>query len=502
MTLRVEEPGASGRPALTAGLGAKVRAGAAWTTVATGGRQVVNLLVQLLLARLLLPEHFGLIGMAVVFTAFMDVVSELGVSAAIVQKREEDLRPEHMDAAFWTGLGGSALAVLIASTVLGAAAAWFYEEPVLWGVVAVISLALAFRGATHVHRALLTRQMRFRALGFIRMGSVAIGGVIAVVMALLGFGVWSIAWQGVVAAVASIPMYWFATKWRPRLRFSARGFREIFSFGAFVAGYDILIHLGKNLDYLLIGKFVGAASLGLYTLAFLITDAFRTSVMGVLNQVMFPVYGKLQDSPESARRYYLAVVRVNTLLTFPLLSLFLVFPHEIVAVLFGVEWDGAGVPLRLLSIAMMINIAGGTTPVVLRGLGHVKLQFWAYVGVLTTVQIPALLIGVTVGGMHGVAVAVIVVKLVSRMVAQYYMRRLIDVRELDIARSIGPATAGSALVVAGGIGLRGAAGAPDTFFALVLASTLALLPFGLIAYRELRPEIAAVRSMVAGRTVA
>jgi teichuronic acid exporter len=493
----------SGRDRLTsvpaAGLGTKVRAGVAWTTVATGGRQLVNLVVQLLLARLLLPEHFGLIGMAVVFTAFMDVISELGVSSAVVQKRQQDLRPEHLDAAFWTGVGSSAAVVVLAATALGAAAAWFYEEPVLRGVVAVISLALLFRGVTHVHRALLTREMRFRELGLIRMGSVAIGGIVAVAMALLGFGVWSIAWQGVVAAIVSIPMYWLATPWRPRFRFSFGGFRAIFSFGAFVAAYDILIYLGKHLDYLLIGKFVGAASLGLYTLAFLLTDAFRTSVMGVLNQVMFPVYGKLQDSPDSARRYYLTVVRVNTLIAFPLLTLFVVFPHEIVAVVFGDKWAGTGMPLRLLAIAMMINIAGGTTPVVLRGLGHVKLQFWVYVGLLIFIQIPALLIGVVTAGVFGVAIAVIVVKFASRMIAQHYMKRLINVRELDIARAIGPATLGSIMIVVAGLVVREVAGPPDSVIRLSLACGIALLPFALIGYRGLKPEIATVRSMVARR---
>jgi teichuronic acid exporter len=502
MTTPTEPRAAGERAVMTTGLGAKVRAGVAWTTVATGGRQVVNLAVQLILARLLIPEHFGLIGMAVVFTAFMDVISELGVSSAIVQKRERDLRPEHMDAAFWTGLASSALALLVAATALAAAAAWFYEEPVLRGVVAVISLALLFRGVTHVHRAILTRAMRFRELGLIRMSSGAIGGIVAVAMALLGFGVWSIAWQGVIAALTSIPMYWLATRWRPRFRFSVRAFRDIFSFGAFVAAYDILIYLGKHLDYLLIGKFVGAASLGLYTLAFLLTDAFRTSVMGILNQVMFPIYGKLQDSPEEARRYYLTVVRVNTLLTYPLLSLFVAFPHEIVAVVFGEKWAGASLPLRLLAIAMMINIAGGTTPVVLRGLGHVRLQLWMYVALLTLVQVPALLVGVLVAGMHGVAVAVIVVKFSARMIAQYFMKRLIAVREVDIARAIGPASLGFGLAILIGFVVREAAGAPDNVIGLAVACCLALVPFAVIVYRGLKPEIAAVRALVGRRSPA
>lgn len=484
----------------TEGLGRQLRKGVAWTALATGGRQLVNLAVQLLLARLLVPEHFGLVGMAVVFTAFMDVISELGVSSAIVQKREGELRREHMDAAFWTGVVASAGAVALACTALGAGAAWFYGEPVLWGVVAVISLALLFRGLTHVHRAVLTRELRFRELGLIRMSSVAIGGAVAVAMALLGYGVWSIAWQGVVAAAASVPMYWVTTRWLPQLRFSRQAFREIFSFGAFVAAYDILIYIGKHLDYLLIGKFVGAATLGLYTLAFILTDAFRTSVMGILNQVMFPIYGKLQDSPASARRYYLAVIRVNTLVTFPLLSLFVAFPHEIVDVGLGDRWAGTGVPLRLLAIAMMINIAGGTTPVVFRGLGYVRLQFWLYTALLVFLQAPALLIGVLLGGMQGVAVAVIVVKFASRMVAQFYMKRLIRVTELDIARSIGPATLGFGLVVAAGLGVRQLLGAPDTALALALACAIVLLPFTFIAYRGLRPEITAFRAMVAARS--
>jgi len=502
-----EPPGAAevkdweGHPSRS-GLGDQVRAGVVWSAAARIGEKFLSLTVQLVLARLLVPEDFGIIGMAVVFMAVVQATSDLGLVAAIVQRRRADLSPQHLDTAFWTGVGSSGMAVLGCVIVVAPIAAWFYDEPILRGVVSVIAAALLFRGLTAVPRALLTRSLRFNQLALITVASVGIGGGGAVILALAGFGVWSIAFQGVITAVVEVPMYWMAVKWKPRFRFSGGALKEIFGFGAFVTGFDVLVSVSKNLDYLIIGKFAGAAALGAYALAFMLTNVFRKAVMSTMTRVMFPVYGKLQDTPTRAKRYYLTAIRLNTLLAFPVLAFLIAFPAEFVTLVFGERWIEAALPLQLLSLAMMIHTAGGTSSSVMRGLGHVRVQFWVFLGQVTLVSAPVLLTGVWVAGMPGAAFGMIVIKLVHRMVGQYFMKRLIDVSEYDVLRAIAPALMGAILLGAASVLIRSMFGPPSDLLVLAGTAVVVLIPPAIVLIVVLRKEISAVWTLLRTRVSA
>jgi O-antigen/teichoic acid export membrane protein len=421
----------------------KIISGIGWTFAQLLIERGFGFVAKLILARLLLPEHFGIIGMAVVFTGLINTINDLGMAAALIQYKQERLRRIHYDTVFWLSTLFSIGTFLLLLVAIGPFAAWFYDEPLLTLVVPAIGISVCLNPLNLVHRVQLTRELRFKALGIISSIASVVGGVGAILLALLGAGVWSIVAQSVLATLVSIPLMWRTTRWWPRLQFSKEALQEVFSFGVYDTLVRTVVFLTKNIDYLLIGKLLGAELLGIYTLAFILTDTFRQQLMAVLNKVMFPVYSQLQDDLSSVKAYYLQVTRYNTLAIMPIMLIFIFFANPLIPWLFGIQWQQSIFPLQAMAIASIIHAVGGTNSSVLKGIGRVDLDFKLYLFKTILVTIPAFTIGTFFYGINGAAVAVIIHKLTTRLLYQHYMKKLASIYEMDILRAIQPALWGS-----------------------------------------------------------
>ena len=417
--------------------------GILWNCIQMVVNQSFAFIIKLVLAKLLFPEQFGLIGMATIFTGFVQVLNDLGVGAALVQRKDNTLYPEHFHTAFWTGVTWSVGLYLIMSFAVGPLAAVFYKQPMLVNIIPVLSLAILFSPVNLVHKAQLTKQMDFKKIAVIDNISNIVAGVISLIMAFAGAGVWALVFNSVATVLVAMPLYFKATRWLPKLIWSKQAFKDIFGFGAYTTGSNIMNYLYNNIDYLLIGKLLGASVLGIYTLAFVLTDTFRSRVMAVINNVMYPVYGRKQNDFAALKNYYLKVVQFNCILIFPIMVFFIVLGKPFIVNVFGLKWQEAVAPLQILAGSVMFHILVSGNTALLRGVGRPGLEMKLQI-VKALVFLPTLAFGIEKYGIIGAAWAILFNKFVVVMVAQYSFRQIseVKIKVLDLCMTIkGPVIA-------------------------------------------------------------
>jgi PST family polysaccharide transporter len=325
---------------------------AAWSAFQSWGTQAISFAVLSVLARLLQPDMFGLVALASVFTAFVQVFIDQGYGDAIVQRAE--LERGHLDTAFWISLGAGT--VLAGATVLGrdlVAAA--FREPRLGPVVAWLSLSLVLAALSSTQKAILRRELLFKALALRSLASVAVGGVVGITMAVTGWGVWSLVGQYLAGGVAGVVVLWTASPWRPGFEVTRRHFDDIFSFGIHVLGVNVLNFLSRHLDDLLIGAFLGPTALGFYHVAYRMVQVLVKMLGSVLTQVAFPVFSAVQDRPERMAAAFLRAVRYTGAVAFPVFVGLGLVAREAVMLFFGSGW-GTSVPvLRILAFIGIVQ---------------------------------------------------------------------------------------------------------------------------------------------------
>lgn len=397
----------------------------------TGLQMVVNqgfaFVIRLILAKLLFPEQFGLIGMATVFIGFVQVLNDLGIAAALVQKKDKDLRDEHYHTAFWVGVIWSVVLFILMSTLISQLAAEFYHEPLLLKLIPVLSLGILSSPVNLVHKAQLTKKMEFKKIAFIDNTSNIISGVISLMLAFLGAGVWSLAFNSVASILIAMPLYFRATGWYPKFIWDKDSFQDVFGFGIYTTATSIINYLINNIDYLLIGKLLSKSALGSYTLAFVLTDTFRSRMMAVINNVMYPLYGRKQDDPVALKNYYLKVVNYNSILIYPIMLFMFTLGGPFVRSFFGEKWDDSITPLQILALSVMFHMLVNSNTALIRGMGRpqleLKLQLFK-----AMIFIPTLIAGIYYYGISGAAMAILINKIFAVIIAQFSLNKLLNIK--------------------------------------------------------------------------
>ncbi|HEY7600520.1 MAG TPA: lipopolysaccharide biosynthesis protein, partial [Candidatus Limnocylindrales bacterium] len=338
----------------------RVARGVSWTILDNWGRQLLQLLVFVVIARLLAPADFGLVALAMVFVALAQLFVDQGLGDALVQRRE--LTKTHVDTAFWAALSlGVVLAV--AGALLAIPITALLGEPVLQPVLQALSLVFVLTGLASIPMAILQRELRFRSLALRTIFSIAAGGAAGIALAVSGYGVWALVGQQLVTAAVSVVALWLASPWRPGLTFSRAHFRELFGFGANVVGSDLLNYVTRYSDNLLIGTVLGTIALGTYAVGYRILDAANALLVGIARKVAFPSLARLQHQPERLARTYIRMTRLTAAVILPgYIGLALVAP-ELIRLVFGQRWVESGPVAGLLFLvgpAFAVQGFGGT----------------------------------------------------------------------------------------------------------------------------------------------
>ena len=322
---------------------------AQWRLVGSGVGALSQFAVSVLLARLLTPADFGVVALALVVLGLARPIGDLGIGNAIVQRR--DLTDRHVRVAFtFSALLGVTVALVVA--LAAPLAAMAMRDPNVTSVLRALSLQFALGGGAVVAGGLLRRQLDFRRQFFIESGSYLLGyGGVAVGLALIGFGVWSLVWGGLVqtlvSSVAQVAVVRHAA--RPLLARSELTELLHFGFGSAVSGS--VNYIALNSDNFVVGRWLGAASLGLYSRAYALMNLPFTYASAVMSSVLFPAFAQVQGEPPRVRRAYLLLTQLTAMVAASAMATMAVVAPHFVRALYGSRWSGAVLPLQILCVA-------------------------------------------------------------------------------------------------------------------------------------------------------
>ena len=341
--------------------------GAGWAYGSYVGGRLLVLASTALLARLLAPAEFGLVALALIFIALLETVADLGLSQSLVIVREVVL--EHANTVFTASvLVGTGLAC--ATAAVAPLAALFFDEPALVGLLPVLGANFLLRSLGTTHYALAQRRIDFRSRTAAELADVAVRGMVGITLALLGLGAWSLV-LGYLAGTAALTLVlWVRVRWRPSLRLRRDHLRTLWRFGGALTGLDVIAAAIANADYVFIGRVLGPASLGLYSLGFRIPELLILNLSVVAAQVLFPAFAALDR--DALRRAYLTSLRYTLMVALPSAVGLAVLAEPLTLALFGDAWRGA-IPatqlLTLYALGVAIGIPAGSA---YKALGRVK----------------------------------------------------------------------------------------------------------------------------------
>lgn len=329
--------------------------------------------------------------MATVFIDIFTIVGEMGISSALIQK--QDAVDIHYSSAFWLNIGTGIILTLI-FIVCSPLIAMFYGKPELRLILTLLSFNFIFSSFTIIQQAILMKEMEFKKLAIRDIASVLLSGVVGIQMAFSGFGTLSLVGQSLCFTFMNAILLWFFSNWRPKLSYSKAHMHDIFHFSANLTGSYIINLFGRNIDKLLIGKFMGDQALGVYSLSYKLMLYPLQNVSWVISRVMFPVFSKIQTNVVKIQMTYLGMLKTISLITFPLMiGLFAITP-EFVHVIFGTKWESSITIIRLFCICGMIQSVTATGGTIILSQKRADLQFKMQVMGAITALIAILL------GMH------------------------------------------------------------------------------------------------------
>ena len=313
---------------------------------AQGANFSIRLVSLVILARLLDPKDFGLVGMVTAFTGVLTLIRDFGLSAAAIHR--PNITEDQLSNLFWINMVVGCLFGLIALAVSPAIAA-FYHEPRLVGVTAVLALAFVFNAAGLQHGVILQREMRFTALATITTISQLIGTFVAIFGATLGYGYWALVVMGITLPATTTIGFWIATRWSPGMPRRGVGMRSMMRFGGTITVNTLILYAANNLDKVLLGRVFGEEALGFYGRAFQLVSIPTDNLNSAAGEVAFAALSRLQDDPSRFRNYFLKGYSLVLALTVPITFCCALFANDMIRVLLGPKWMAAAPILRFLA---------------------------------------------------------------------------------------------------------------------------------------------------------
>jgi PST family polysaccharide transporter len=338
------------------------RRGLGWTLGSQFGSLAIRVGSTLVLARLLTPRDFGLAGMALVFSGLASVVFEFGLGTALVQRSSID--EADRSTAFWTNVGLGA-ACTVAGIALAGPVASLYGEPEVEALFAVLSVGFLLTALGATQSALLTRALEFRALELSALIGVVAGAAVAVALAAAGYGPWAIVAQQLAMSGVTIALLWRWSPWRPRFMFLSASLRDLGGFSSKLFGARLAFYLYRNADNFLIGRFVGAAPLGAYSVAYNVVLMPFNRIVDPIRSVAFPTLARIQNDRKRVAEAWLRATRVVAAVFLPLMLGLVVAAPEFVPVVLGKQWEDAIPLLQILAFAGVLQSLAALNSVVL-----------------------------------------------------------------------------------------------------------------------------------------
>jgi len=329
--------------------------------------QGVSFIVTIVLARILCPEDYGLIALVAVFLSLSNVIVEGGLNSALIQKKNAN--EVDFSTIFYTSIALSSL--LYAALFVGAPSiASFYHIIELTPVVRVLGTSLFFYAINSVQKAYLSRNLLFKNLFYSSLGAVLLSGIVGILMAYNGFGVWALVAQSIISQVATTIIMWFTVKWRPILVFSKQSFLELFGFGWKIFISNLVISLFTNARSLIIGKVYNASSLAYFDRGKQFPSLIMDNINGSIQSVLFPVLSQEQDNESNVRAIVRRTIKTSSYIISPIVIGLAITAEPVVRCLLTDKWIDAVPFIQIFCIAFLLMPLQIANLEAIKSLGH------------------------------------------------------------------------------------------------------------------------------------
>jgi len=409
---------------------------AAWTALDTFGSAGLSFGFRLLVARVLTPDQFGVAALALTVLAVLQTVNDFGLTASLIQKDEADVTPSLINTTFTASGIVSLVLAALTGFAIAPLAAWFYHQPQVGDLILVMAISLLPSPFTTVASALLLRQRRFREVALVRIAATILSLAIAGTILVVRPSPWAVVTQAITMPLIMVLGLCAAAKWRFRITLVKKHLKEVFGFSTFILMNDLAISLSANAGVFIIGRMVSASDAGLYSLANYMTDTVRRALMSILSRVTFVHFSQIKHDKPQLSQAYLSVQVWNSRVIFPIMTAFMLFGPALMNHFYGHRWDHAGSVVRWLSLAVIINAAGGATSNLYRAIGRPGMDLALFLTTTTLIQFPGMAFGAYFYGLTGVAMAAAITKLVAVILRQILLDRIIGGTALHVLRAV------------------------------------------------------------------
>ena len=397
--------------------------GSAWLALSFGGSQIVSLVVAAIIAHFVTPSAFGLVGLASIAIVALTTLQESGLGLAIIHRRTD------VERAAGTAFVFTVAAAIVLYGVAFALAPWLahvFGQPRLDEVLRVLALVLIIRGVGLVPGAMIERELVFASRAKGELSGTIVQALVAIPLAISGFGVWSLVAGQLAGQAVQTVVFWVVTTLRPSPSlFSVGILRELGRFGRHVTAANIIYFLDTNIDTATVGRFLTAADVGFYNMAWRLANLPATVIAYIIGRVMFPAYATLQDDKAVFREVFLSNVRRVALFSLPAGVGILIAAQPIVVGLFGERWTPAVTPLQILAVFGLIRAFSGVTAPAIQAAG--KPQLILVLNVLHLAVLCAALVTLVPSfGLDGAAGAVVIAAVASLVPAYWFALRLLE----------------------------------------------------------------------------
>ncbi|MGZ2368733.1 lipopolysaccharide biosynthesis protein [Ancylomarina sp. YFZ004] len=404
-----------------------------WSFFDSFGKQSISFFIGIVLARILDPSVYGIIGMIVIFIAISNVFINSGFGAALIRKT--DVTDRDCNTTFFFNLGIAIIFYCILFLVSPLIAS-FYDQPILIFIIRVQGIGLVINALSVVQHTLLTKRIDFKTQSKISIISTIISGAIGISMAYSGFGVWSLVAQQLGASFFKTVLLWYFNTWRPKWEFSIQSFKDLFGFGSKLLISALIDSIYNNLYYLIIGKFFSAAHLGFFTRAQGYSSLFSSNLTRVIERVSYPVLSSIQEDLKALRSGFRKIIKTSMLISFVAMMGLAACSESLVIILIGEKWAPCIPYLQLLCFSQMLYPLHSINLNILKVKGRSDL-FLRLEIIKKCISIPVIIIGIYLG-IKAMLIAMIINGCISYLLNSYYTSSLIQYSRINQIKDITP----------------------------------------------------------------
>ncbi len=431
------------KPLSPESLSKKVVRGGMWVFALRFTNRGLGFIRTIILARLLAPEDFGLLGIAMLAIATLETFSQTGFQAALIQKKENV--ESYLDTA-WTVSAIRGVLLFLILFFSAPLVAKFFNSPQATLVIKVIAVSTLLSGFRNIGIIFFQKDLEFNKQFFYELSATLVDLTIAITLAFMLRNVWALVWGGVAANFVRLFMSYVLHPYRPHVRFDKGEFKELFGFGKWVLGSSILIFLITQGDDVFVGKMLGVTALGFYQMAYLISNLPATEITHVISQVTFPAYSKVQNDIQGLGKAYLDVLKLIAFVSIPMAGGIFILAPEFTKIFLGDKWMPMVPAMQVLALWGLIRSIGATQGPIFQAVGKPEI-------LTKMVSIALALLVILIypfsirWGILGTSLAVVFATLVSTLAASYLITRIVKWRILNLFRTIAFPSIAAVLVV-------------------------------------------------------